>query len=349
MQAQSTATKAIRSDIDEKARQLFAERIEQAATISPVYSALWGNARDVFLAGGKRLRPYLVMVGYGSYDSSIINVALAHELLHVAMLMHDDIIDRDDFRHGRPNVTGLYKSRYQGNLSTTEAQHYAEAAATLAGDALLSEAYHSIYQAGLDPVVMSTLMNRFHQTIYEVIGGELIDVEAAFIDGDSYDPMNIYTYKTAGYSFIGPLVSGAICAGMSQETIHTLETYGLNAGIAFQMQDDLLGVYGDEAITGKSTLSDLEERKMTYLISTHKRLMTNEMALTFKTVLHGTPSSLDLKKIKQDMIESGAKSHTEWRIEEYYAAALSALKNLNSQFQINELSEIIHTLSSRKV
>lgn len=99
--------------------------------------------------------------------------------------------------------------------------------------------------------------------IQEVVGGELTDVESAFVHDMPFDPIKIYRYKTAGYSFVGPLLSGAYCHEESQDTIDSLRRYAISAGIAFQIHDDLLGVFGDERETGKSTLTDLREGKRT--------------------------------------------------------------------------------------
>ena len=123
------------------------DRVAQATVVYPRYERLWREIARIYQAGGKRMRPYLTVVGYGALDAAIIPVAAVQELLHVAMLVHDDIIDRDVVRHSQPTVNGAYEADYAPLLPPQQTTHYANSVALLAGDALLSEAYHLVQSA----------------------------------------------------------------------------------------------------------------------------------------------------------------------------------------------------------
>lgn len=345
--AANLRTQAVQAT-DSLALTCFDERIEQAERISDAYATLWRQMKHTYFAGGKRLRPYLAFVGFGEFNPAITHVALAQELLHVAMLIHDDIIDRDTVRHGQKNLNGLYLKQYTPYTTPADALHYAHSTALIAGDALISEAYQLLAQSQLPPEVIARLTQRMHQSIFEVVGGELLDTEAGFVADHAHDPLVVYRYKTAGYSFIGPLLSGAICADASSKTMHLLEQYGIAAGIAFQMQDDLLGVFGEETITGKSTLSDLKERKNTSLIEAHKAAMNGAMTERFNTAFSPGATEAELLELKQDLQDSGAKATTEQLIDTYFQKALEALDALEHTAQANELRDFTALLRRRE-
>lgn len=326
---------------------LLKERSQQAAAVGERYALLW-NAITNAASHGKRLRPYLVMAGYGSFHEAVVPIAAAQELVHTAMLIHDDIIDQDTIRHGEKNVSGSYVDAYSSWLPTSDIRHYADSAAILAGDALLSEAYHAVATSDFSADHIRALQQRLHQSVFEVIGGELLDVEAAFVQDTEFDPMAIYRYKTASYSFIGPLLSGAICADASSDVIDKLSTFGLNAGIAFQLQDDLLGLFGDESVTGKSTTSDLQEAKATYLITAHKARMDTAMSERFAAHFGAgtTATDYDYQMLKDDIEASGARAEAERLVEEYYTTANEALVGVP---QAEELRAFINTILQRDV
>lgn len=339
-------TKAVDSFLE----GLFETRIAQAGGVSGSYGHLWECAHEVVTSGGKRIRPYLTMVGFGAYNEAIIPIAAAQELLHVAMLVHDDVIDQDLLRRGELNIGGRYLDLYTQYLEDGAlARHYADSAALLAGDALISEAYACIGRSSLTPEVRARLIDRLQQSVFDVIGGELLDVEAGIIKDHPVDPLLIARYKTASYSFIGPLVSGAIAADASSRIVSALQRYGESAGIAFQIQDDLLGVFGDEAAVGKTILLDLKEAKETYLIAAHRRLMAPVAARDFETIFGNEHASkADLERLRDDLERSGARAEAEQLIARYFDDALQALDDLDSDWQRQELRDLIERMRARQ-
>ena len=337
-----------RKQVDDYIRDLLEQRMSQASRVGDSYVRLWQHIATVVGAGGKRIRPYLVMVGNGAFDARAVPIAAAQELVHIAMLVHDDVIDRDFMRHGEKNINGIYREAYGKYLVDSEAVHFANSAAILAGDALLSEAYMLVSSADYDAAIRQQLVQRLNQSIYEVIGGEFTDAESGFVTDEECDPLTIYRYKTASYSFVGPLVSGAYCASSPQSTIALLESYGANTGVAFQIQDDLLGVFGDSEKTGKSTTTDIREGKCTLLAAYHRRHMNDEQRQRFETI-YGNPEATveQIEALKHDMMASGAKQKTTEHAQGFFDDAAKELARLPDGTTKTELTYLSNRLQQR--
>ncbi len=337
-----------KNSIDAFLEGLFVERKQRAASLGQSYEALWATIERVAMAGGKRIRPYLTFLGAGAFDAKMMPVAAAQELIHIAMLMHDDIIDQDFTRHGHDNVGGEYQKLYGRYLDGVRARHYSQGAALLAGDILISEAYQLISGSDYDEKTKQKLTAQLSQSIFDVIGGELMDVEAGFVNDIEIEPMMVYRYKTASYSFIGPVLSGAYAAGASAETVEALRSFATNVGIAYQIQDDLLGVFGNEQQTGKSTLTDIREGKKTLLIKNYELSLNEERRLFFEAVFGRESSATDdLQKLKQDIISSGAKDTTNAAAKRYFDEACEALELIKGDPRYDRLLEFVNGIRQR--
>lgn len=273
--------------------EMFREKLDQymegyfdcqtmaAAEQSASYAQLWKHLHGLYTAGGKRIRPYLAYVSYyifgGEEIADVIPLATAIELLHMAMLAHDDIIDRDDTRHGQPNLIGTYRQIYAQEEPDKEMRdHYATSASILGGDILISEAYRLLSTIHASSPQRATISSLFSQSIFEVIGGELLDTEAVLYPLEAADPYAIGLLKTASYTCTLPLKTGAVLAGAPEDALPILSAIGADVGTAFQMADDEIGVFGNETETGKSINSDLCEAKRTLLLQLTYKLVTAE-------------------------------------------------------------------------
>jgi len=344
----SLSPERARELVDAEMSALFERRRHEALTISGSYGTFWSHIADVANAGGKRVRPYLTMVGNGAIDERVLPIAVAQEIIHIAMLMHDDIIDQATTRHGTNNVTGFYLDTYRAHTDEARALHYANSVALLAGDALVSEAYQLIHTSSYPDAIKQKLSTQLATSIFEVIGGQLLDIEAGFITTATFDPLTVYRYKTSSYSFIGPLLSGAYCSDTDEATLATLERFATNIGIAFQIQDDLLGVFGDESETGKSTVVDLQEGKQTILAQYHREAMNQEQKERFAWFGNMQTSDEQLRTMKQDMIDSGARQKTVELATRYFSAAKNDLIHLPDDARTTELTRLVTRLEGRK-
>ena len=223
--------------------------------------------------GGKRFRPRLVhsvhdLLG-GSAGPAVLQVAEAVELLHTAFVVHDDVIDGDDVRRGRASTPGAFRREASAaGASPAAAATYALAGAVLTGDLALSGAVRAVATAPVDPATVRRLLDLLDHAIRVSAAGELADVSHSLglTEPSLADVLAVAEHKTAAYSFRLPMQAGAVLAGAAPAVVEGLGEVGRRLGVAFQLLDDLLGVFGDPAQTGKSNLGDLREGKRTPLV-----------------------------------------------------------------------------------
>ncbi|WP_290472340.1 polyprenyl synthetase family protein [Leifsonia sp. 71-9] len=259
--------------VDGRLAAFFAERIAASAAYGDDYQHLWSSARAA-ADGGKRMRPRFVLAALaalgGEVDAAAIDTATAFELLHTAFLLHDDVIDGDTVRRGRPNLSGEFAAdaAAQGT-PRPQARLWGESASILAGDLLLHAATALVGRLDIPAAARGRLLDVLDHSVVVTAAGELADVGLAIGLTTPSLPavLGMTERKTAAYSVAGPVMAGAILAGGDDRLLAVLADYGRLVGTAFQLGDDLLGVYGDQESTGKSVLSDLREGKKTTLIA----------------------------------------------------------------------------------
>lgn len=319
--------------VDQELERLFSEAITSARSIDGVYAELLEVTRDTLLAGGKRLRPYLASLAYtglgGPDDAAFIPIAASQELLHHFLLIHDDIMDRDLIRHGGPNVEGTYYERFQHQgFPPAQAMHHAESYALMAGNAAWALGMQTISATTFDAHTKLEAQQCVQRMLFEIMGGQLMDIDSA-ISGLPATPerlLSICRYKTATYSFQTPLQLGAILAGAPATTQNQLRDFGLSLGIAFQLADDLLGVYGDEAKLGKPVTSDLREGKQTLLIYHAYELATPAQAKILHDLWGNSQgSTADLATVKDILTDCGAQAKTARLADTHLQASLKTL------------------------
>lgn len=309
--------------IDDFLTPLLQQLTEDARRISPHYETLWQDIQNLYTAGGKRLRSYMTLLTYEAFShrsaEAILPAAAAQELLHIAMLIHDDIIDRDTIRYGVKNVVRQYLDHYEELIKNEDdRQHYANSAAILAGDLLISQAYILVAESNVEPAIILKTMQLLGQAVFRVVGGELLDTEATFRGADSADPLVIAQQKTASYSFVTPLLIGATLSEVNLMQRSILEQLGEQLGIAYQLRDDILGVFGDRATTGKSVDGDIKEGKRTFLIEKFQALSSDAQRIEFASYFgQQDASDASIARAKTLLMESGAKESVEELITSY--------------------------------
>ncbi|GAB3268248.1 polyprenyl synthetase family protein [Sinomonas notoginsengisoli] len=237
---------------------------------TPGLALLWERIGEG-LAGGKRLRPQLTFHAYaafGGHDATACaTLGAALELLHGALVVHDDVIDRDFVRRGRPNVAGLYRDDAAARgRSDAEARHLGASVAVIAGDLLLAAAFRLADRVSDDPGIRDRISGVMHAAVADAAAGELDDVLMAHDSERTLeDVLEMEQLKTAAYSFAAPLRLGAILAEAPSGRAEAVARVGMLVGTAYQVIDDVLGTFGDEEQTGKPATSDLREGKLTVL------------------------------------------------------------------------------------
>ena len=258
-----------------------ADAAARAEMRSPEYGRLWLAIRSA-LAGGKRVRPRLLLETFmqlrgdsagddaEASDEHAVQLAAAVELLHTALLVHDDIIDGDRERRGALNVIGTFEQAARAaGRSHAVTTRWGSTAGILAGDLLLAAAVRMSALPGIDRERAMRIGALFDESLFRAAAGELADVAfASALTLPSADDIRAMMIdKTAHYSLEMPVRAAAVLAGAAPELEAQVGEIGRSLGVLFQMTDDLLGVFGDTRHTGKSTQGDLREGKQTLLVA----------------------------------------------------------------------------------
>ncbi len=246
------------------------------AAIGPELAATEAAIREFVTAGGKRLRPafcYWGWRGAGAPDGdAIINAAASLELLHACALIHDDVMDGSATRRGRPAVHRQFADIHRSSGWSGSADTFGSSAAILLGDLCLVWADQMFGASDLPAAAARAAAPVYAQMRVELMAGQYLDVLAAVLGNtspaDATDrALRVARYKTAKYTVERPLHLGGVLAGGSGDLLEAYSAYGLPLGEAFQLRDDVLGVYGDPAVTGKPAGDDLREGKRTALVT----------------------------------------------------------------------------------
>ena len=346
------ATTRSSARVDEVLDRFFSLSTTRAATLAPAYEALWKTLRSN-TNGGKRFRPRMVMAAYeglGGEDlTAAAHVGASFELLHTALIVHDDIIDRDFARRGIPNVSGSYRDiAHTAGLSIPTAEHRGMSVAVIAGDLALTGSFRLIGLAETNSATRARLLDILDDAVFASAAGELIDVDFSLYSGvpSVEEIVDMERLKTAVYSFEAPLQAGAVLAGAPESVITALGKFGRDIGIAYQIVDDLLGVFGDEHATGKTTIGDIREGKRTTLIAyaSTRPEWTAISHLVGKSSL--TPAEAQI--VRTELEACGAKDFTERLAGEHADRAVAALADGNvPQRLVDELTPIVAAVLER--
>ncbi|MCK5891799.1 polyprenyl synthetase family protein [Aeromicrobium sp.] len=313
---------------DEALARLLGAGRARAEFVGPEQVALWDSLRSA-TEGGRRFRPYLLMSTHdalgGHQEAAAAEVGAALELLHTAFVIHDDLIDGDVMRRGRLNVNGTFaQTALSLHLNSEDADHYGRTAAILAGDLALATAIRAVAVCGAPAPVVRQLLDLFDVGLHTSAAGELADVRLSLHHARAslQESLAMEEQKTGAYSFSLPLQAGALLAGADEDTVERLGQAGRLVGIAFQLKDDLIGVFGDPEVSGKSATGDLRTNKQTPLI-VHAR-STPTWADLSRYVGRELDSD-ELQRARDLLIASGSRRFVEHLVGEYVQDARSLL------------------------
>ncbi|MEO6087891.1 MAG: polyprenyl synthetase family protein [Umezawaea sp.] len=228
------------------------------------------------LGGGKRVRPTFAWWGWcaaggpadGPRARTTVRALVALELLQGCALVHDDVMDRSTTRRGRPAAHVAFATRHQRARWAGEGRLYGDSAAILVGDLALAWADDALVTAGLDGAALARAWVPWQAMRTEMMAGQHLDLLAGARREESLEQaLRVARYKTAAYTVERPLHLGAALADAPADLVDALREFGRDLGVAFQLRDDLLGVFGDSAVTGKPVGDDLREGKRTPLMA----------------------------------------------------------------------------------
>lgn len=228
------------------------------------------------LRGGKRLRPAFAYWGYravtpgpdDAVDDGTLRLFAALELLHACALVHDDVIDESDTRRGMPTVHMRFAALHRDHGWRGSSDQFGQSAAILLGDLSLVWADDIVAAVQLPPDGRRRVQRVWSDIRTEVLGGQYLDIVAESSGAHSIaSAMNVNTFKTASYTVSRPLQLGAAAAADRPDIQAAFHGLGTDLGVAFQLRDDVLGVFGDPAVTGKPSGDDLRSGKRTVLLA----------------------------------------------------------------------------------
>ncbi len=279
----------------------------------------------------KRIRGVLTRLGYSLYNGTrtraIMDIVVAIELAHSWLLIHDDIIDRDTMRRGTPTAHKTFEKFYKKRFGH-DAEHKGISMAIILGDTVATYAYDIIAGSSFPGNRILDVLRIFNNNLKRTSIGEFKDILS---EDDEGSIVSVYTQKTALYTFVNPLVIGAGLAGAPTRQLALLERIGINVGIAYQLHDDIIGMFGSCKSTGKIVGGDIYEKKNTLLIHEARKLGTPSQ----RRVLNGvwkktTVCASDVKKIREIVLETGALDKTRNRAKELIQKAKTSLDKLDN-------------------
>ncbi len=319
------------------------------------------EALDEFLSGGKRLRPAFCYWGWRgaggdandpALDEAAIRAASSLEFLQACALIHDDVMDGSATRRGRPAVHHRFASLHRESEWLGTPDTFGVGAAILLGDLCLSWADQALLTSGMPADALRRAKVVYDEMRTELMAGQYLDLLEQARGGGSIDrALRVVQYKSAKYTIERPLHIGAALAGASPELTDAYTAYGLPLGEAFQMRDDVLGVFGDPKETGKPAGDDLREGKRTVLIATALDRATKTQATVVRTQL-GDPylDAAGLEALRSVICDTGALAFVEQQIQTRLNDALAAAASpLIESVAQRFLTDLAHAATSRSV
>jgi geranylgeranyl diphosphate synthase type I len=325
------------SAVTDQLRAYLAQRRRESGYMGAEYGELTAALEEFVLRGGKRLRPAFAYWGWRAVadhpedpvDADLLLLFSALELLHACALVHDDVIDASATRRGLPTVHRLFADRHRTNNWHGQAEQFGISAAILLGDLALVWADDVVATVDL-PVDAHRRVQRVWAAIRsEVLGGQYLDIVAESSGAETVaSAMTVNIYKTASYTISRPLQLGVAAAADRPDVLAAFHELGTNLGVAFQLRDDVLGVFGDPAVTGKPSGDDLRSGKRTVLLAEAVELAekSDPMAAKLLRTSIGTElSDAQAKELCQVIESVGALAAVETRIDELTRKALAIL------------------------
>ncbi len=348
----------VRKNVEEDVEDILRKYSEEANNISIELNDLLYISRDFMLRGGKRFRAFLILIGYWSREwgleiERIKPLMTAIEFLQSYLLVHDDIMDRDTVRRGGPTIHIWFDKKCRSEDLLGDCTHYGVSQAIIVGDYLETLAVNSIARLNLPINTFVKILETYTRGLRLVSYGQYLDVLLSMKPIEKISEEHVllvHKLKTASYTVELPLHLGAIASNRySNELLEELSKYALPAGIAFQMRDDILGLYGDPSVTGKPVGSDVREKKKTLLIvKAYQEASPVDQIFLEEIYNKKKPEDIsedDVLRVQEIVKSTGAYDYVVSIMEKKAGEARNALKNavlINNEARsiLGELLEI---------
>lgn len=342
--------------VDRHLAAYFAKASKDAEKISPLAVQAVKNIKNLTLSGGKRARAAFMYWGYkaagGRDEEKIIEASMSIELTHIFLLIHDDIIDRDAFRHGVPTMHKVYENMARRMYLKKEPEHFGNSMALVVGDMAAAAGNEIIFNSRFSPEKILKALSKLQDIVSVTVAGEMMDVILeAKRKATEKEVLKVHENKTAKYTIEGSLHLGALLAGANKKILNCLSDYSVPVGIAFQIQDDILGVFGNEKKLGKPVCSDLREGKQTLLVVKAMEKGNREERKIISNLLgKKDATSQEIEKYRDIIRRTGSLEYSQNLAQKLVEKGKQALQKSSIQKETREfLTGIADYIVSREV
>ncbi|MER7952421.1 polyprenyl synthetase family protein [Streptomyces sp. NPDC096079] len=341
---------AFKTRVDEVLRGYVAHEADAFTAVDPALGPV-AEQLESAAADGKRLRAAFCYWGWravGQPDSdALVRAAASMELVHAAAVVHDDLIDDSPLRHGRPTAHVALRAALGHH---PRAAAGARSLAMLVGDLLMSLAGQLFATSGLPAAYLGRARPLWAALARDLVAGECLEILHTGTAPDTTASLKVIRYKTAKYTVEQPLLIGGALAGAGGRLRAGYSAYGVPLGEAFQLRDDLLGLFGDPEATGKANADDLRGRRPTTLLAETWRLAGEAERARLRELLgRPDPDGDALEDVREEMRRLGAPDRVEAMIAERVGEALGALDELNlPPVPAAALTALAHSASARR-
>ncbi|NLU82905.1 polyprenyl synthetase family protein [Rhodococcus sp. HNM0569] len=317
--------------------EFFRSRADEARAIGGAFPDAVALLEDYVFRGGKRLRPHFAWIAWqgaggdpdGPDAPAVLRALSALELVQACALVHDDIIDASTTRRGFPTVHVEFAQRHRREGWRGDGTRFGESAAILLGDLALAWADDMFHGSGVPPEAAGRVAPVWSAMRTEMLGGQFLDITTEATADESVDAaLRIDRFKTAAYTVERPLHLGAVLAGADDALVAAYRSIGADLGVAYQLRDDLLGVFGDPQVTGKPSGDDLRSGKRTVLLATaldHGDRTDAAASAELRAGIGTDLSVADVERLRVVIRELGAVADVEDRIDALTARASRTL------------------------
>jgi geranylgeranyl diphosphate synthase type I len=348
----------IREQVQSELTIYLAQQRQYLATISPELIPVCDALESFLLEGGKRLRPLFAYAGFSATGKTPtkadIRAFTSLELLQACALIHDDLMDRSDTRRGKAAIHRHFENLHQEQAMSGLSDQFGEAAAVLLGDLALVWSDHLLHTSGVSDAALLSALTVHDEMRIELMAGQYLDVREAGEKSHSVErSLRIARYKSGKYTIERPLHLGASLAITDkrerQKLVDTLSAYGLPLGEAFQLRDDLLGIFGDPAVTGKPAGDDIREGKRTVLMAMALERATATAVNEITAALgRDDLTASDIESVRALITATGAVKDVEDLIDGLLSSALTSANSAEIDPSARELLIELATTATRR-
>lgn len=342
------ALETVQEPVDRLLASFLTDRVDDLCLLDPALERIGREIEDLVRVGGKRLRPAFVYWGHRAsgapHDDAVYAAAAAVELLHTFALIHDDVMDHSEVRRGRPAVHTSLAGAHTEESLVGDPGWFGVGGAILAGDLAFVWSDRLFDEAPLPEEHFARARRVFTELRVEVMAGQYLDLRlAGLATAQESDALRVALLKSGRYTVTRPLQLGAAIGGGGADLDVALTGYGDAIGLAFQLRDDVLGLFGDPTQTGKGALEDLREGKRTLLVIRAMELSAQPECETLRAILGDADlDEADAERARRIVRESGALASVEELLDEQQGLARSHLGAIDEPARgaLDELADL---------